>query len=253
MRAIVTRPEEEARSWVERLRAHGIEAAALPLIRIAGAPDLQALHDAWARLGQWRAAMFVSGNAVRHFFAAAPAEAHFTIQAWAPGPGTAQALRDAGVEAARIHGPDGHAQQFDSQTLWDQVGAQVRPGDRVLIVRGANGDGAAAGRDWLAQQVAAAGAATDAVSAYTRLPPAWGASEQRAAQAAATDGSVWLFSSSEAVANLRALVPSGQWSHARALATHPRIAQAATQAGFGQVIACRPAFDEVLASLQSAR
>lgn len=253
MRAIVTRPEEEARGWVERLRAHGVEAIALPLIRIAGAPDPGALHDAWARLGQWRAAMFVSGNAVRHFFAAAPAAAPFGIHAWAPGPGTAQALREAGVEPGHIHGPAADAQQFDSQTLWDQVSAQVRPGDRVLIVRGANGDGLAAGRDWLAQQLAAAGAASDAVSAYTRLPPVWGPSQQRTAAAAATDGSVWLFSSSEAVANLRTLFPAGQWARARALVTHPRIARAARDAGFGQVIACRPAFDEVLASLQSAR
>ena len=253
MRAIVTRPEEEARGWVERLRAHDIDAVALPLIRIAGAPDPQALRDAWAHLAQWHAVMFVSGNAVRHFFEAAPAEAHFNIHAWAPGPGTAQALRSAGVEPGRIHGPAADAQQFDSQALWDQVRTQVRPGDRVLIVRGASGEGASAGRDWLAQQLARVGADSDAVSAYTRLPPLWSAEQQRAAEAAATDGSVWLFSSSEAVANLRALLPAGQWAHARALVTHPRIAQAARQAGFGQVLNCRPAFDEVLASLQSAR
>jgi uroporphyrinogen-III synthase len=65
---------------------------------------------------------------------------------------------------------------------------------------------------------------------------------------ASTDGSIWLFSSSEAIAHL----PIGlDWGQARALATHPRIAQAAREAGFGQVLQSRPALPEVLASIKS--
>ena len=37
----------------------------------------------------------------------------------------------------------------------------------------------------------------------------------------------WLFSSSEAVGQLRRLAPQADWGRSKALASHPRIAQAA--------------------------
>ena len=66
-------------------------------------------------------------------------------------------------------------------------------------------------------------------------------------------GSVWLFSSSEALAALRALQPLAQWGAATALATHPRIAQAARDIGFGHVIESRPSLADVLRALESER
>jgi uroporphyrinogen-III synthase len=72
------------------------------------------------------------------------------------------------------------------------------------------------------------------------------------ARAAATDGAVWLFSSSEAVANLQACLPGQDWGAARALTTHGRIAEAARAAGFGVVREARPALADILASLESA-
>jgi uroporphyrinogen-III synthase len=62
---------------------------------------------------------------------------------------------------------------------------------------------------------------------------------------------VWLFSSSEAVAHLRSLAPGQSWSRACALATHPRIAQAARAAGFGVVCESRPTMAELIASIES--
>ena len=70
-------------------------------------------------------------------------------------------------------------------------------------------------------------------------------------QASATDGSVWLFSSSEAVTNLCALAGGQSWSQARAVATHPRIALAARAAGFARVCEARPAMAELVASIES--
>ena len=64
---------------------------------------------------------------------------------------------------------------------------------------------------------------------------------------AATDGSVWLFSSSEAVGHL----PAADWSQARAVATHPRIAEAVRAAGWGVVVESRPALTDILASIES--
>jgi uroporphyrinogen-III synthase len=111
----------------------------------------------------------------------------------------------------------------------------------------------AEGREWLSQQLAAAGVAVDELVAYGRGLPAWTAAELGLAAAAARDGACWLFSSSEAARNLRELLPAQDWSAARALATHPRIAEAVRALGFGYVQQCRPGLSEVLASIESTR
>ncbi len=62
---------------------------------------------------------------------------------------------------------------------------------------------------------------------------------------------VWLFSSSEALSNLTVLMPGENWAQARAVATHPRIAQRVQLAGFGTVRLARPTLADVLASIES--
>jgi uroporphyrinogen-III synthase len=107
------------------------------------------------------------------------------------------------------------------------------------------------GRDWLTQRLAAAGAQVDLVVAYQRGAPHWDAQQSALASAAAQDGSVWVLSSAEALANLRGLLPVQNWAAARAVATHARIADAARQLGFGQVAVASPTLPSVLASLES--
>ncbi|MBC5768353.1 uroporphyrinogen-III synthase [Ramlibacter albus] len=250
MLAVVTRPVHEAGQWVERLRGAGIDAVALPLIDIGDVPDGGALRDAWSRIGSFAAVMFVSGNAVRGFFRARPHGATFTSRAWAPGPGTRDALVEAGLAGQRIDLPAADAEQFDSEALWAQVQEQARAGSRVLIVRGGDGDAEGRGRDWLAQQLERQGVAVETVASYVRAAPRWSQLECEQALALARSG-VWLFSSSQAIANLRNLLPQADWSGARAVATHPRIAQAARECGFGAVLESRPAFDAVVAALES--
>ena len=60
-------------------------------------------------------------------------------------------------------------------------------------------------------------------------------------------------SADEALAALEGLWPDADWSAATALATHPRIAQAARETGFGRVIESRPGLDDVLRALESER
>lgn len=261
MRVIVTRPLREAQRWVGLLQARGFDALALPLIDIAPALDPQPLRQAWARLDTYAAVMFVSANAVEQFFGAdareglaglSPAGAS-APRAWATGPGTLQALLDAGVAAERIDAPPADAPQFDSEALWQVVGPALAPGARVLIVRGSDAQGANAGRDWLARQLEAHGARADIVLAYRRERPRWTEAQQLVAAGAAGAGAVWLFSSSEAVQNLCALLPGQDWGQALAVATHPRIAQAARQAGFGVVCESRPGLAHVVASIESAQ
>jgi len=261
MRVVLTRPEREAHSWVTALSNAGLDAVALPLIVVAGPPDIAAVRDAWLRLHQQDALMFVSGNAVDYFFKEKPplapdwpAQAAIKTRAFVTGPGSRAALLRNGVGTDRIDAPSATAGQFDSEALWSLVEGQVHPGFRIFIVRGSGaagvlGDGA--GRDWFARQVQSRGGQVEFVVAYQRIAPVWGEAEMDLAYSAAADGSVWLLSSSEAIANLITLMPDQPWKQSRAVATHPRIAQAAREAGFGVVCESRPLLADVVASIES--
>lgn len=254
-RVLVTRPQREAQRWVQRLRDQGLDAQALPLLAIEPLQDAAAvrqLQDLRQRASGFDAWMFVSSAAVDHFLAGATAAVSLASgpRCWATGPGTAAALQEAGVPASRIDVPPVEAEQFDSEALWRIVRPQLKPGARVLFVRGGDAQGQAAGRDWLSRQVADAGAGQETAVAYRRVLPTWTAQDQRTALAAAKDGSVWLFSSSQAIANLQALA-SSDWSRAFALATHPRIALAAREAGFGRVLHSSAQPKAVVASIES--
>lgn len=258
MRVIVTRPEREALQWAHDLQQHGLDAHPLPLMAVGPVQSPEAVHAlaaAWRDLGNFAAAMFVSANAVRHFFAAQPAGVDWPAgtqpRAWVPGPGTADALLAAGLPLQRIDQPAPDAPQFDSEALWAVVQPQLRPGQQVLLVRGADGQGHSAGRDWLAQQITACGASVHTVVAYQRCPPVLTPPQRALFDAAHANGAVWLFSSSEAVGHWRALRPTATGAPTRAVATHPRIAEAARAVGFDVVCASRPAMDAVVASIKS--
>jgi len=274
VRVIVTRPAAEADHWVQALRTSGWQAEPLPLIEITepGDPQAQAAL-AQHRRHWWQAdaLMFVSAASVRHFFArdvaAPPTQQLLTTRFWAPGPGTARALAQAlaglGLSADRIDAPPADAAQFDSEHLWPVVAAQLHTGARVLLVRGhsperddardAPQEGAlpGTGRDWMIERCEAAGAQVGACVAYERRAPVLSVAERALIQDASGEGQLWLFSSAEALTNLKALAPEHDWAAATALATHPRITAAARAAGFGQVIESRPALPDVVSALKS--
>ena len=282
---IVTRPARDADFWVQQLQHDGTQAEALPLIEIAPVSDEAsqlALQRAWKTLDSYAACLFVSGNAVDSFFKPERAVDLYpyvqqainsiakkkcpalppSLRLMAPGPGTVAALVSQGVPRKQIDAPSVHASQFDSEALWQVVGKRAWQGRRVLIVRGQSlvaGAGTAVasadspGRDWIARQWQAAGAQVDYVGVYQRRAPELTLAQMQRARAASVDGSIWLFSSSEAVANLHNLmnpVPV-DWSRARAVATHPRIADAARAAGWGVVVESRPALADIRKTLRS--
>ena len=281
-RVLITRPSPEAERWVDQLCAQQIQAEALPLLRIAPVdqPELvAALRHAQTQWRSYRALMFVSANAASEFLTHGidlPAsesewlpDSSALPRFWSPGPGTARALMQAGVPAAQIDGPAADAEQFDSESLWLEVETHIQPGDRVLVVRGASSNGGNGangstantkggkgakggnGRDWLAAQITAAGGEVEFVAAYQRLGAQLDSAGKDLARRAASDGTVWFFSSSEAIQNLRLQMPQSSWHKARALVTHPRIADTARAAGFGDVSECRPTLQEVAASIKS--
>ena len=253
MRVIVTRPAAQAASWVAQLQGRGIDAVALPLIGIAAPVDAPAVRAAWNGLDRQRLVFFVSPNAAEWFFASAPQPGRWpaTVQAASPGPGTSEVLRRLGVPASLIVEPPADAAQFDSESLWSVLQTQAWPGAAVLVVRG---DG---GRDWLAEQLRRCGANLGFVSAYRRVPARIDGVDLDLLQAALAtpEAHLWFFSSSQAIARLGNLpavraVPQ-PWARSQALATHPRIAEQARRAGFGQVLASRPTLDAVVACIQS--
>lgn len=249
MHLIVTRPRAQAEGWVRELQALGQTASALPLIEIASLDDPAPLRQAWLQLDRRALVMFVSANAVLHFFAAAPPGRRWPggVLAGSTGPGTSAALRAAGVPAALLVQPDASEQPYDSEALWARLAGHDWAGRSVLVVRGEDG------RDWLAETLRSRGATVDFVAAYRRRPPALGVGEQHLLQQAlqAPHAHLWLFSSSEAVGHLRALAPAADWSRSAAVASHPRIAQAAQAAGFGRVERALPSAAAVAALVRS--
>lgn len=267
---IVTRPEAEARVWCEALAARHCSVDALPLLTIAPVrhPDaLAALSAARALAPACAALMFVSGNAVQGFFESNQPDvgvgrlfraikneafgSDLRPRLWATGPGTQRALLGLGFPAASIDAPAADSGQFDSEALWARVRHQVQPGDRVVLVRGGGGDAQPVGRNWLAQQLQGQGVKVIQVVAYERRPPVWSAAQTAVATAALSDGSWWLFSSSEGVQHLRHLLPKAEFSAGCAVATHPRIAAAARALGWGVVCESRPTVADVVASIES--
>jgi uroporphyrinogen-III synthase len=249
---VVVRPRAQAIAWVEALRAAGLGAEALPLIDIRPAPDPQAVARAASQVAQAAAGgarpalVFVSANAVEGFFAAA------ALPAWpagalaaATGPGTVAALRAAGVPDAAIAAPPAEAPRFDSEALWAVLGSRPWTARPAWIVRG-NG-----GREWLADRLREAGARVAVLQAYERAEPALAPAERDtlAAALAAPARWCWLFSSSEAIDRLAALAPGHDWRGARALATHPRIAERARALGIAAVGEVRPEVAAVRAAL----
>jgi uroporphyrinogen-III synthase len=279
LRVLITRPAEQAGDWVERLAGEGIEAAALPLLGIVPVDDAQPVVEAWGSLSQRDLAMFVSANAVAHFFARRPAGVGWPAQmlAAAPGPGTSAALRAVGVPAAQVVEPAADAPSFDSESLWAELSRRGPwAGRSVLIVRGgreaadegaavlgrsARGEAEGEGREWLSQMLRGQGAQVDAVATYRRGAPRWNTDEQAVwQQALATPRRhVWSFSSSEAIAHLQSITadqdgPGAElapWRESVALATHPRIAEAARRAGFQVVLEVAPLLAPIVAAVRS--
>ena len=248
MRLIVTRPRAQADDWVARLQALGADAAALPLIDIGPPDDAGPVHDCWQRLADFALVVFVSPNAVSSFFAQRAPALRWpgATLAGATGPGTAAALRAVGVPPSLVAEPAADAPTFDTEALWAQLSRHDWAGRQVLVVRGEDG------RDWLADTLRARGATVEFVAAYRRRAPVPDTAGQAllAAALAAPRAHLWLFSSSEAVAHLRVLAPGADWSAARVLVTHPRIAQTACAAGFGAV---RQSVPTPVAVLQAAQ
>ena len=257
-RLILTRVASAADAPAEAMPSSVWQRVHWPLIAIEPVTDattVQHLQQAWRDWSQWQAVMFVSAAAAQHFFSHRPVGHDWADRkAWCTGPGTAKALSQLGVPAACLVHPKASDPQWDSEALWQRVEPQLLPGVPVLRIRGrehlttpVQGQG----RDWLSDQLAARDVPVHSLAAYERRAPRWTPTQTEQARQALTDGSVWWFTSSQAVEHLQALLPGASMAQARAVTTHARIAKACRDGGWGQVLCSAPDEASVLKSIES--
>lgn len=239
-RIILTRPREQAESLAARLRAAGATVYFHPAITIAPPADGRALEAAQARLADFDFAAFVSANAVTWGLAGVE-QLPPALVCLAPGPGTAQALRERG--ATRVLCPP---EQFDSEGLLALPELQNVAGRRVLIFRG---DG---GRERLAEGLRARGAEVRLVSCYRRVAPL--ADLPALVQTLLHENpDAALITSSEGLDNLLAHLPRAAAQSLRNLpmfVPHSRIAAHAQAAGCARVVTTAGADAGLLAGLE---
>lgn len=257
LHVVVTRPAQDAASWVGHLQAAGCKVTLLPLLDLSDFMTAQEVKQAGDLLVQSPAVMFVSANAVR-FLAKALQPSHAWVdhfkqgaRAWCTGPGTAAALMACGIPAQQIDQPAQNAAQLDSEALWQVVEPQISLGMRVLFIRGADETGAIAGRDWLVQQLEGKQAQVQAVAAYRRLPTVLTHAQQAQVSALIAQGAVWLFSSSAAIESLVSQCPDADWAKAKAVVTHPRMAEWIEKSGWQRISIASPGIRSLLASIKS--
>jgi len=159
---LVTRPARQAAGFAQKVAALGGAPVVFPAIAILPPADPAALLRAHATLPTYDVAIFISANAVE-YGAPDPRRWPAALVAFAPGPGTAEALAAIGIAGARVP-----ATTFDSEGLLALPELADLHGRRVVIFRG---DG---GREHLGQALTARGARVDYVACYRRAKPAGG-------------------------------------------------------------------------------
>lgn len=219
---VITRPAGTGSSMARQVRALGGRPLLLPGLSLRGMVDAttrtsldEALHD--------DVLVFSSPAAVR--FAARVQLLRTGATVLAVGQGTARALRRQGIRV--VAAP---SKRQDSEGLLDlPIWADLGPSRIALI-------GAPGGRGVLRDQLATRGSLRE-VQVYRRAPPRLRSSHWEALRALEWDACV-LWSSAEAMENLRELAPGEAWQRLTsimAIVSSERLALAARAAGFTRI------------------
>jgi uroporphyrinogen III methyltransferase/synthase len=262
---VVTRPIGQSAALLALLADAGFDSLEFPLIDIAPVADdapLRAALDELYGPVKYALVVFVSPNAVDYAFGKLGAPWPADVPVAVVGPGSVAALARQGVAAPahRVISPSAESAdpRFDSEALYAaieaQFGATGLEGKRVLIVRG---DG---GREWLAERLAEAGATVEKVAAYRRIVPEPSMQKwERVHALLAGEPHAWLLTSSEGVRNLDELArehlspdETAQLKRAPLVSPHPRIAEAARQAGFDRITVSGAGDERIAESLRTA-
>jgi uroporphyrinogen-III synthase len=223
---IVTRPQRQAAVFAAKIGALGGVPIVWPAIVILPPDDAAPLAQAHANLALYDIAIFVSVNAVE--FGAPPPPARWPAHtiAYAPGPGTADALVAAGIPDPQVP-----VTSLDSEGLLELPSLADVTGKRVVIFRGEGG------REFLGNALRARGATVDHVPCYRRVAPQTGAAGLFEAIREGRAHALTL-TSSEGLDNLMAALGSAGQREIASLpvfAVHPRIAERAREHGLRAV------------------
>jgi uroporphyrinogen-III synthase len=240
---VVTRPQQQNAYLVHALGEAGARAIVFPTIEILPPVDPAALEAVIDRLEQFDIAVFVSPNAAREAMLAITAR-----RAWPAGLKAATVGRGGERELAR-HGIAGviAPQRFDSEALLEMPAMRDAAGRRVLIFRGEGG------RELLGETLRARGAAVEYAACYRRAVPV---AEPAALLAAWANGQVdaVTMTSSEGLRNFCTLVGAAGRDFLKntpLFVPHPRIGQAAREAGLAMLQLTAQGDDGLLEGLRA--
>lgn len=162
IRALVTRPREQAEALAEAIRSRKGQAWTLPMLEIVPTPETQAMRDTVMSLDQFNRVIVISRHAahfgmecIETFWPQLP----IALDWYAIGKSTGSALEAFDVHATS---PDTGS---DSESLLGLEAFHRVHGDKILIIKGEGG------REKLEQTLAARGAQVECLEVYRRQKP----------------------------------------------------------------------------------
>lgn len=162
MRILITRPEPMAQALADLLNASGHDCYVWPSLTIHPPSDLAAIDHSINAMQSEDIGIFVSPNAVKYLFRHLTDAQQVRVQSlevYAIGPGTAEALSSHGVKKVRY--PVEHP---NSETLLAMPGLATVNGKQACIFRGESG------RELIAEVLQQRGAHINYVCCYQSLP-----------------------------------------------------------------------------------
>ncbi len=235
---MVTRPREQALELARRIEELGGKSIVFPLLEIAPLAEQRSLQAVVARLHEFKLAIFISPNAARYGMRAILAAGTLpaSVRVATVGPGSAKVLHELGVKQVLAPQP-----RFDSEALLAMPELQQVSGWRVAIFRGESG------RELLGDTLQARGARVEYVACYQRSKP-----QQDTAPLLALVPDAITASSSEALGYMGEMLDTAgqaRFANIPLFVPHERIAQAAKNLGWHDVIVTAGADDGLLAGL----
>jgi uroporphyrinogen-III synthase len=243
---LVTRPAQSNAKLAELIQAAGGEAILFPTLEIVGIADSAPLYAIIDRLEQFDLAVFISPNAVEKGMTLIRSKRELppAIKIAAIGRGSANALMRQGVSGVLVASAGN-----DSEALLALQELQQVAGWRVVIFRGEGG------RETLADELKRRDAEVTYAECYRRRKPE---SQQESGsaplQALGESGKIAAITatSTESARNLRDMLGENGWAWLKRtplFVLHPRIAAAARELGWEQVIVTGPGDDGLVEGL----
>jgi uroporphyrinogen III methyltransferase/synthase len=212
-RIVVTRAQEQARDFSDRLRSLGADAIELPVIAIQPPQDTGPLDRAIGHLALYDWVIFTSVNGVRFFMDRLDRSNHdlrsFKARICAIGPATRRAIEDLHLKV------DLMPEEYVAESLVETLRPERLQGRRVLLPR------AAVARDVIPRELAKLGAEVDVVEAYRNAVPENAAERAREIFGASKKPDWITFSSSSTVENFISVAGREALDHVRVASIGP--------------------------------